>query len=199
MVIVCLFCPLHCIKQSNWLDNWPHRCNFSICKQIIFAQQIYTFSQNKYLKTSHRKPSVLKQGKKNATFGPLASGFLPFTHCQKSISYFFQVQKRRNLRLHWQYGKLLSGSFPIRQKMPKTLYCNCQFSIRKKMTPSAPCRAAFSLYALTKTLINSSLVQKHRNIKLSVRKQEKTPPLGNFTLRFFSCTHCQKLYCCPQV
>ena len=62
------------------------------------------------------------------------------------------------------------------------------------MTPSAPCRAAFSLYALTKTLINSSLVQKHRNIKLSVRKQEKTPPLGNFAVRFFPCTHCQKLY-----
>ena len=61
------------------------------------------------------------------------------------------------------------------------------------MTPSAPCRAAFSLYALTKTLINSSLVQKHRNIKLSVRKQEKTPPLGNFAVRFFPCTHCQKL------
>ena len=60
------------------------------------------------------------------------------------------------------------------------------------MTPSAPCRAAFSLYALTKTLINSSLVQKHRNIKLSVRKQEKTPPLGNFAVRFLPCTHCQK-------
>ena len=57
------------------------------------------------------------------------------------------------------------------------------------MTPSAPCRAAFSLYALTKTLINSSLVQKHRNIKLTVRKQEKkrhlsaTLPCGFFPVR----------------
>ena len=61
------------------------------CVFLHTTKNPFYYSQNKFLKTSLYKLSILKLGK-NATFGSCRVCF-PFTHCQKSLIFFFLVQK----------------------------------------------------------------------------------------------------------
>ena len=74
-------------RTSNYLfANRKNPTHSGSCLYVLLflhtAKNPFYYSQNKYLKTSYSKLSILKLGK-NATFGPLPCCFFSFTHCQK--------------------------------------------------------------------------------------------------------------------
>ena len=126
---------------------------------------------------------------KNTNFGPFAVWYLPFTHCQKSLSYFSPVQKKRRICAYTDNSeKLLSGPLPIRFSS-----VHCQKSViysyfsYKNASTWAVWTAKNQLYYSQKCLKNIAL-------QLSVLNQEKTPPLAHCRAVFFPFTNCQKSY-----
>ena len=113
---------------------------------------------------------------KNTTFGPFAVRYFPFTHCQKSLGYFSPVQEN---------AATFSPMFAIRK--------NPHFQALGRVV-------VFFLYTAKNHLYYSpNKILKTSHCNLSVLNQEKTPPSGNFAVRFFPCTHCQNSICtiCP--